>query len=408
MHKFLYSKLPQNYCRPLTSKANLPSYSFRYKLDLLGNIQIHRPCSTNNLCKIKLLEAQGIPSPKDKSTCFKREIIVAIYDNFYKQFVENSLVLKAKYIPENEDIWYFPVKNRNNGFYLNCENYKDKLNLILVFDFISYFKENNQVHKISSCFAEIPVAHIMRLGTFILPLKGGTIEQIVAITKEDIRCKRGGISGLITRITGDVEPQLKIVSMNKSNRPQLQKELQMLPPFCLCHRNMTQIIQTYRIFCEDKLKQDESVFIQSIDTFLFSLDCPYICSKMCKLWNRIIQGKMIGQEMASFQILIGQLQKLIRLKDFNFNPYSPSEVFTPEISKPKRNVVKSIFEYAEYLIDSSFFNKLGLDGDEILKEQMDLYGQPLIQGIYDGEHDPFDKYYNGLNLQAYETYVQQL
>lgn len=31
MHKILYSKLPLNYCRPFTSKANLPSYTFRYK-----------------------------------------------------------------------------------------------------------------------------------------------------------------------------------------------------------------------------------------------------------------------------------------------------------------------------------------------------------------------------------------
>lgn len=45
-----------------------------------------------------------------------------------------------------------------------------------MFEFISYFKENNQVHKLSCCFAEIPVAHIMRLGTFILPLIGGSIE----------------------------------------------------------------------------------------------------------------------------------------------------------------------------------------------------------------------------------------
>jgi hypothetical protein len=30
--------------------------------------------------------------------------------------------------------------------------------------------------------------------------------------------------------------------------------------------------------------------------------------------------------------------------------------------------VKSVLEYAEYLIDSSFYSKLGLDGDEILKE----------------------------------------
>lgn len=43
-------------------------------------------------------------------------------------------------------------------------------------------------------------------------------------------------------------------------------------------------------------------------------------------------------------------------------------MFTPEISKPKRNVVKSIIEYTEYLIDSTHFNKLRLDGDEILKE----------------------------------------
>lgn len=57
MHKVLYSKLPLNYCRPFTSKANLPSYTFRYKLDLLGNIQIDPACSANNLCKIKLLEA---------------------------------------------------------------------------------------------------------------------------------------------------------------------------------------------------------------------------------------------------------------------------------------------------------------------------------------------------------------
>lgn len=30
--------------------------------------------------------------------------------------------------------------------------------------------------------------------------------------------------------------------------------------------------------------------------------------------------------------------------------------------------MKSILDYTEYLIDSSFFNRLGLDGDEILKE----------------------------------------
>lgn len=34
--------------------------------------------------------------------------------------------------------------------------------------------------------------------------------------------------------------------------------------------------------------------IPAIDTFLFSLDCPYICARMCKLWNRNITGKMVG------------------------------------------------------------------------------------------------------------------
>lgn len=73
--------------RPITNKAHLSSYSFRYNYDKMGNILIHNKNSTLKVCKIKLLEAQGIPSPEDKSTCFKREIVVAIYNISTKQFV---------------------------------------------------------------------------------------------------------------------------------------------------------------------------------------------------------------------------------------------------------------------------------------------------------------------------------
>ena len=53
--------------------------------------------------------------------------------------MENSITLKVKYDPGKEDIWIFPPKSRNNGFYINCPNKE----LIMIFELISYFTENN-------------------------------------------------------------------------------------------------------------------------------------------------------------------------------------------------------------------------------------------------------------------------
>lgn len=47
---------------------------------------------------------------------------------------------------------------------------------MVIFEFIAYFKESNQVHKISCGYVDIPVSHLLRYGKFVLPLKGGSIE----------------------------------------------------------------------------------------------------------------------------------------------------------------------------------------------------------------------------------------
>lgn len=63
------------------------------------------------------------------------------------------------------------------------------------------------------------------------------------------------------------------------------------------------------------------------------------------------------------------------MKSFNFNPYSPQEIFPPEIAKLKKDIVKSVLLNTEFLIDSSFENKLNLPGDKILDEQIQKYGE---------------------------------
>ena len=70
-----------------------------------------------------------------------------------------------KYDTAKEDVWIFPPKSRNNGFYLNCDK-----NLMLIFELISYFNENNQVHKVSCGFVEIPVSHLLNYGIHDLQL----------------------------------------------------------------------------------------------------------------------------------------------------------------------------------------------------------------------------------------------
>lgn len=70
---------------------------------------------------------------------------MGIYDKFYKEFVENTVIVKAKYSEENEDIWEFPSKNRSNGFFLNCEKKYNDLHLVLLFELISYYLENGVV-----------------------------------------------------------------------------------------------------------------------------------------------------------------------------------------------------------------------------------------------------------------------
>lgn len=113
--------MPFNYIRPFSIKANPPSYSFRFKPDVLGKFEIEKKGKAWNVYKIKIVSGEGIPSPEDKKNCFRREVVVGIYDKFYKEFLENTVIVKAKYCDENEDIWEFPSKNRNNGFFLNCE-----------------------------------------------------------------------------------------------------------------------------------------------------------------------------------------------------------------------------------------------------------------------------------------------
>ncbi|CAK84000.1 unnamed protein product (macronuclear) [Paramecium tetraurelia] len=406
--RIFYQKMPFNYIRPFSIKANPPSSSFRFKPDVLGKFQVEQKGKAWNVYKVKILSGEGIPSPEDKKSCFRREVVVGIYDKFYKEFVENTVIVKAKYNEENEDIWEFPSRNRSNGFFLNCEKKHNDLHLILLFELISYYLENGVVQKVSCGFVEIPFSHIIQQGTFDLPLKGGIIEQEIAINRGDVRCKRGGFASLAAKIKGEIIPHLTISSAKRSRRPALLIELETLPPLCLCHRNMTQIVYAYKRFARDILEEEGEVYIQSLNMFLFSLDCPYINNRICRLWINTIKGKMIGKEKSVFSILIGQLQKLMKMKAFSFNPYSPQEIFPPEVGKQKKDIVKSVLLNTEFLIDSSFENKLNLPGDKILEEQIQKFGEMQEQGIFDNGQNPFDPYKNGLNLKGYEPYVEQI
>ncbi|CAD8121117.1 unnamed protein product [Paramecium sonneborni] len=406
--RVFYQKMPFNYIRPFTIKANPPSYSFRFRPNVLGKFEVEQKGKAWNVYKIKILSGEGIPSPEEKKNCFRREVIVGIYDKFYKEFIENTVIVKAKYQMENEDIWEFPSRNRNNGFFLNCERQNNDLHLVLIFELISYYLENGVVQKVSCGFVEIPISHIIQQGTFDLALKGGFIEQEIAINRSDIRCRRGGFANIVAKLKGEIQPHLTISSTKRSRRPGLLIELETMAPLCLCHRNMTQIIYAYKRFSRDILEEEGDVHIQSLNMFLFSLDCPYINNRICKLWIRTIKGKMIGKEKNVFSILIGQLQKLMKMKSFNFNPYSPQEIFPPDVGRVKKDVVKSVLLNTEFLIDSSFENKLNLPGDKILDEQIQKYGEIQEQGVFDNEQNPFDPYKNGLNLKGYEPYVEQI
>lgn len=111
--------MPFNYIRQFTVKANPPSYSFRIRPNLLGQYEVEPKGPAWNVFKVKILSAEGIPSPEDNKNCFRREVVVAIYDRFYKEFIENTVIVKAKYNPSNLDVWEFP--SISNGFYLSCE-----------------------------------------------------------------------------------------------------------------------------------------------------------------------------------------------------------------------------------------------------------------------------------------------
>jgi len=107
MMKSQFELLPDNFVRPFTEKANLTSCAFKFLPDYVGNVLngVLSKNSTNRLYKFKIKSVTGIPSPKDPSIIFRRECVIAIYDKFYRKFVQNSITLKAVWKSDAPEIW---------------------------------------------------------------------------------------------------------------------------------------------------------------------------------------------------------------------------------------------------------------------------------------------------------------
>lgn len=118
---------------------------------------------------------------------------------------------------------------------------------------------------------------------------------------------------------------------------------------------MMQIVYAYRKYGKDKMEATIDVRNNpKMKIFLYCLDNPYVCNKMCRFWSKYMRGRLLGQEMKGFELLVGQLIKLTKMKDFNFNPYTPNEIFFQEQCKEKKKVVTSVLLYALYLFDLNF------------------------------------------------------
>jgi len=69
---------------------------------------------------------------------------------------------------------------------------------------------------------------------------------------------------------------------------------------------MTQIVYAFRKSGKEKLEENfDPSRNPKFNIFLFCLDNPYVCNKMCKFWNTYVKGRLIGQEVKAFDILIG-------------------------------------------------------------------------------------------------------
>lgn len=86
--------------------------------------------------------------------------------------------------------------------------------LALVFEFVIYYKKNDQLVEMSASWADIELSELRKTKPFDLKLKGGTPLREVNINEVDIRANRKGWRGAVKMLSKPTSSKLKIEVRN--------------------------------------------------------------------------------------------------------------------------------------------------------------------------------------------------
>jgi hypothetical protein len=95
----------------MTWKDMLPVQTDKLKQDMMTKETRPdiRPIESSTACEISIVQADGVPLPKnekfDRQAIVKRSIRVGLYDSYAKKYLANTAQVICSWTPDSEDVW---------------------------------------------------------------------------------------------------------------------------------------------------------------------------------------------------------------------------------------------------------------------------------------------------------------
>lgn len=182
--------------------------------------------------------------------------------------------------------------------------------LALIFEFVLFYKNNNQLIEMSSGWADIELSELRQTKVLDLKLKGGSPLREISINEADVISNRKGWRNVVKMLsskpiasklkievqTGDkITLDVRVIIMFHLKLTLFQNDLEYMPSTILINRNALSFCKAYRNYLGGLLLEGQEKGI-SVDlgndllgrTFRKVMDCPDTWITAFRFWNNSV------------------------------------------------------------------------------------------------------------------------
>ena len=337
-------------------------------------------------CKICFDDyATGVSSPDENlfespNSQFKvvgRLLKISLFNDYYKNFVGNSVSIDCIYKKEYQDRWYFEdddFKFNNNIIIRYDEHDYSQIKVIFEFVLVIQKRVEQKLYTIeASCgWSEIPLTRLKNSIKERLKIKGGSPMGESYINLKDIRKKRTGfIPKLATLFEGVIESECPIIVKPFEDLSKNEQSLiDYLPTKIICHSAAMQMISIYRQELAKYIFNHKDYLIKPIkeeyyltNMFCRIADVPDAFRVMNEIWKEIVIDGATSEERnnkdylrENFKIFVEKINGVLYIDKFKYNPLDPTELPRGDIKlmQDRDILLNSVLRYGQ----DRKFNKL--------------------------------------------------